>query len=322
MTPSPTESLSLPFEHLYAGKVREIYRLPQAESAVPGVALIASDRISAFDVIMPTPIPLKGELLTRIAMHWFAFIESRDLASTHLLARNTSETATMLIDLGLDPTTANAIAPRTTLGRSCEVVPVECVVRGYLDGSGWKEYLQSSAVCGVPLPSGLQRGSKLPDPIFTPATKAQFGEHDENISFDQACNLVGEDVMRTLRENSINIYTQAHEHAASRGVILADTKFEFGFPLDHEGERVGDEPIIVDEALTPDSSRYWPAETWSPGGAQSSFDKQFLRDYLESLTANGDWDKQDPGPELPADVVSGTFERYERALQLLFDSIS
>lgn len=208
------------------------------------------------------------------------------------------------------------------IGRHCEVIQVECVVRGYLDGSGWKEYQQTGAICGVALPKGLQRGSRLPDPIFTPATKADIGEHDENIDFARACEIAGQGVMEYLRERSMAIYAAAHAYAANRGVILADTKFEFGFPLHADGRRASEIPIVVDEVLTPDSSRYWPMDSWKPGGEQVSYDKQFVRDYLQQLVDDGVWDKaagpNGYGPELPDDVVIGTLSRYREALDRLF----
>jgi phosphoribosylaminoimidazole-succinocarboxamide synthase len=209
------------------------------------------------------------------------------------------------------------LSGRVTVGRECQVIPVECVVRGYLEGSGWKEYQQTGEVCGVRLPKGLRQCDKLPEPIFTPATKAAVG-HDENVSFDRAAEMLGNtglETMSVLRDTSLAIYKAAAEHALSRGIIIADTKFEFGIPMDDLARqgRAWVQPILIDEALTPDSSRFWPADTYQPGRAQKSFDKQFLREYLEELVAAGKWDKTPPGPELPASVVEGTLARYREA---------
>lgn len=279
---------------------------------------MASDRLSAFDVVMRTPIPGKGRILTDMSRRWFEFIASKGLAETHVMSFNAHD----LLGYGLTPSDCEELEGRVCIGRRCEVVPVECVVRGYLDGSGWKEYRESQSVCGVALPSGLQRGSRLPEPIFTPATKAELGEHDENIDFERACSVAGTEVMEHLQETSLRIYSAAHEYAAQRGVILADTKFEFGYPVTPEGTRESETPIVVDEVLTPDSSRYWPADTWKPGGEQVSYDKQFVRDYLQELTDRGEWDKtagaDGLGPELPERVVNGTLKRYREAMERLF----
>ena len=278
---------------------------------------VASDRVSAFDVIMPTPIRGKGRILTEIATWWFKFLERRKIVETHLLS-------TQVEDLPPDAASPEAreyLKGRMTIGRACSVVPIECVVRGYLEGSGWKEYQQTGSVCGVTLPKGLRQCDRLPEPIFTPATKAAVG-HDENISFDQAADLVGLETASTLRELSLAIYSAAAEHARSRGIIIADTKFEFGIPIDEAGKqgRVWSQPILIDEALTPDSSRFWPADTYQPGRAQKSFDKQFLREYLEELVRDGKWNKQPPGPELPEPVVEGTLGRYREARDRLIQT--
>ena len=278
---------------------------------------VASDRVSAFDVIMPTPIRGKGRILTEIATWWFKFLERRKIVETHLLS-------TQVEDLPPDAASPEAreyLKGRMTIGRACSVVPIECVVRGYLEGSGWKEYQQTGSVCGVTLPKGLRQCDRLPEPIFTPATKAAVG-HDENISFDQAADLVGLETASTLRELSLAIYSAAAEHARSRGIIIADTKFEFGIPIDEAGKqgRVWSQPILIDEALTPDSSRFWPADTYQPGRAQKSFDKQFLREYLEELVRDGKWNKQPPGPELPEPVVEGTLGRSREARDRLIQT--
>ncbi|MEM1166464.1 MAG: phosphoribosylaminoimidazolesuccinocarboxamide synthase [Planctomycetota bacterium] len=312
----PVLRTELPFPGRREGKVRDVYQLPGA--AVPSTLLIASDRLSAFDVVLPTPIPGKGVLLTTLSNRWFDLIEAHGLCPIHRLHTSTAETEAALHAGGLDAAHAAALAPRTTIVRSCRIIPIECVARGYLDGSGWAEYQANAAVCGVPLPPGLERGSRLPEPIFTPATKAEQGAHDENITFDRAADHVGLDLMRTLRERTLATYTAAHAHAADRGLVLADTKFEFGFPLDADGEPTSADPILADEVLTPDSSRYWPRDQWRPGGPQQSFDKQFVRDHLQALVDQGAWDKSHPGPELPSDVVEGTRARYARAIELLF----
>lgn len=306
----------LPFPNRREGKVRDLYDLPPAAPGQPPrVLIVASDRISAFDVVMPTPIPGKGAILTDIAARWFRFIEQRSLAATHVLSTSAADVP------GLDDRQREQIAGRCTIARRCRVIPIECVVRGYLAGSGWVDYQASGAVCGVALPRGLKRGDRLMDalggPIFTPATKEERGRHDENISYERACELVGEPLMRYLRDASIAIYSAAHEYALQRGLILADTKFEFGFPVDAQGHP-SHQPILIDEALTPDSSRYWPADGWAPGREQPSFDKQFLREHLLTLVEKGEWDKTPPAPALPEHIVRGTLDRYDEARRLLF----
>lgn len=303
----------LPLPNRRQGKVRDIYELPEDRGGPPGggLLIVASDRISAFDVVMPTPIVGKGRLLTDISTRWFGFIRERGLAPIHLVSTSAAGIS------GLTAEQAASLEGRSMIARRCKVVPIECVVRGYLDGSGWVDYQSSGSVCGVALPKGLRRGDRLPEPIFTPATKEEMGAHDQNIDFESACVSVGRGVMERLRATSLAIYSAAHEYAATRGVILADTKFEFGFPLDARGN-AGTEPMLIDEVLTPDSSRYWDAALWSPGKEQASFDKQFLREYLNGLVAKGAWNKQSPGPSLPEDVVAGTRARYEEALTRLF----
>jgi phosphoribosylaminoimidazole-succinocarboxamide synthase len=264
--------------HVASGKVREIYALDDAR-----LLLVASDRISTFDVVLPTEIPDKGRVLTGLSGFWFA--RTSAIVPNHLLG---------LRDDG-----------RSTECRRLEMLPVECVIRGYLAGSGWKDYLASGEVCGHRLPPGLAESEQLPEPIFTPATKAQTG-HDENIDRAAAVALVGEQRYDEVEALSLTLYRHASEHAAARGIILADTKLEFG--IDEQGRLV-----LADEAFTPDSSRFWPADEYAPGGPQPSFDKQFVRDYCESLG----WDKTYPGPELPADVVTGTRARYVEAFEQL-----
>ncbi len=271
------------------GKVRDIYDLGDT------LLLVSTDRISAFDWICPTGIPDKGRVLTQISNFWFDRLKEPN----HLL-----ETDVNRIDLpvGVD---RGSLAGRTILVRKTEVVPVECVVRGYLVGSGWKDYQRTGAVCGVQLPAGLKECDKLPEPIFTPATKAQVGEHDENILFEQMIEICGPEKAEQLRRRSIDIYLRACEHAASRGIIIADTKFEFG--------QVDDELILIDEVLTPDSSRFWPADQYQPGQAQPSFDKQFVRDHLSGTG----WDKNSEPPALPDDVVTKTRAKYIEAYERL-----
>jgi phosphoribosylaminoimidazole-succinocarboxamide synthase len=264
--------------HVASGKVREIYALDDER-----LLLVASDRISTFDVVLPTEIPDKGRVLTGLSAYWFA--RTRDIVDNHLLA---------LRDDG-----------RSSECRRLEMLPIECVVRGYLTGSGWKDYRATGEVCGHALPEGLRESDRLPEPIFTPATKAQAG-HDENITREQAAEIVGRGRLEEVERVSLALYRFGAAHAEARGIILADTKFELG--LDGDGTLV-----LADEALTPDSSRFWPADQYEPGRAQASFDKQFVRDYCESVG----WDKTDPGPELPGDVVVGTRARYVEAFERL-----
>jgi phosphoribosylaminoimidazole-succinocarboxamide synthase len=304
--------LNLPL--IRRGKVRDVYKLPDGPEG-GRLLMVASDRISAFDVVMPTPITGKGRLLTEIATWWFGFIQKHRLAETHLLSTRVADIpADALGPGGHHGATARYLEGRVTIGRECRVIPVECVVRGYLEGSGWKEYQQTGEVCGVRLPRGLRQCDRLPEPIFTPATKAAVG-HDENISFDRAAEIVGLETIAVLRDLSLAIYKAAAEHALGRGIIIADTKFEFGIAMDDLSRqgRAWVQPILIDEALTPDSSRFWPADDYQPGRAQKSFDKQFLREYLEDLVAAGKWNKTPPGPDLPASVVEGTLARYREA---------
>lgn len=312
-----TSSLALPDRR--AGKVRDTYTLPA--SGDPGtpehagrILMIASDRISAFDVVMPSPIPGKGVVLTQIAAFWLRWIEAAGLCRTHLLSTDAADIPDTAFGPGATPRAD--LLGRVTIGRRCRVVPIECVVRGYLEGSGWKDYQQTGRVCGVELPAGLRQCDRLPEPVFTPATKAEEG-HDENISFETAAETAGADLMRWLRERSLAIYAAAAAHALERGIIIADTKFEFGIPIGPDGAPTDEEPILIDEALTPDSSRFWPADRYEPGHAQPSYDKQFVREYLESLVKAGAWDKTPPGPELPAEVIEGTLARYREAADRL-----
>ncbi|MGV3772410.1 MAG: phosphoribosylaminoimidazolesuccinocarboxamide synthase [Verrucomicrobiales bacterium] len=275
---------------LKSGKVREIFDLGDS------FLFVASDRISAFDCVMPNGIPRKGEVLTQISHFWFDQTEA--LVPNHRLAK-TGEP----LPARLQPFAAQ-LEKRSMIVKKAQPLAIECVVRGYLAGSGWKEYQKSRTVCGIPLPSGLQESSELPEPIFTPATKAETG-HDENIDFEQASRIVGRDIAAKARDLSLAIYKMAREYARKRGIIIADTKFEFGI---FDGEL-----ILIDEALTPDSSRFWPADQYQPGRSQPSFDKQFVRDYLETL----DWDKTPPAPALPPEVVQRTQEKYLEAFRIL-----
>jgi len=317
--PAPTH-FTLPLPLLRRGKVRDVYELPAgtvgSDREAGQLLLVASDRISAFDVVMPTPIVGKGQVLTAMSAFWFDFIAGKGICETHMLSTNLADLPLSVLPAGHEA--RQWLAGRMTIGKRCDVVPIECVVRGYLEGSGWKEYQQTGSVCGVALPPGLLQCDKLPEPIFTPASKAQSG-HDENITFDQACQVAGAETMYTLRDISLAIYAAAAKHADARGIIIADTKFEFGLP---EGAwaksgRIFTQPMLIDEVLTPDSSRFWPKASYQPGGPQASYDKQYLREYLETLTNAGTWDKTPPGPELPAAVVAATLAKYREALALL-----
>ena len=320
-TPSPLPAngallhsdLSLP--GLRRGKVRDIYDLPPDAKGWPRLLIVASDRISAFDVVMPTPIAGKGRLLTALSTFWLRLIESKGLCATHLISGDVAQVpAAAFATAG---TSQADLAGRIMIVRKTRVIPIECVARGYVEGSGWKEYQATGAICGVKLPASLTQCQKLPEPIFTPATKEELGKHDENVTFERACAIAGREVMETLRSTTLAIYAAAAAHALARGVIIADTKFEFGLPVNAAGEPTGEPPILIDEALTPDSSRFWPLDSYAPGKSQKSYDKQYLREYLESLVAKGSWGKQAPGPELPPEVVDATLGKYREAMQLL-----
>jgi phosphoribosylaminoimidazole-succinocarboxamide synthase len=274
------------------GKVRDVYAVDDER-----LLIVATDRISAFDCVLPTPIERKGEVLTALSEFWFEKLGH--VVANHLLTSNVDEMPEAV------RRHSQTLAGRSMLVRRAEVFPVECVVRGYLVGSGWKDYLRTGEVCGHKLASGLRESEELPQPLFTPSTKAEEG-HDENISEDQVRSMVGQDVTTLLRDTSLRLYSEARDYARSRGIIIADTKFEFG--LDKNGEL-----LLVDEVLTPDSSRFWPAEAYEPGRSQPSFDKQFVRDYLETLA----WDKKPPAPPIPSDVASATTARYLEAYRLL-----
>jgi phosphoribosylaminoimidazole-succinocarboxamide synthase len=285
----PIEGLKL----VKQGKVRDMYETAE------GIIMVASDRISAYDVVLPTPIPFKGAVLAGLSAFWFN--RTTDIIPNHLLATNPDD---------FPPEAkqhADFLRGRAMLVRPAEVVPIECVARGYLSGSGWKEYKASQSVCGIRLPKGLEESDRLPEPIFTPATKAVQG-HDENISFDRACEIAGHDVMERLRSSTLDLYSFAAELARAKGIIIADTKFEFGV--------IDGDIVLIDEALTPDSSRFWPAEGYQPGGPQPSFDKQFVRDWLD---AQG-WDHSPPGPDLPDDVAEQTRAKYVEAYEAITGS--
>jgi phosphoribosylaminoimidazole-succinocarboxamide synthase len=266
---------------LSSGKVREIYEWED------DLLMVASDRISTYDVVMPTPIPDKGKVLNRMSVFWFGL--TGDIVPNHFISEDVPE----------------EVAERAMRVRRLDMYPVECVVRGYLSGSGWKEYRESGAICGIELPGGLVESDQLPEPIFTPSTKAEIGDHDENVDFDRAAEIVGDQaLMEELRRISIEVYKRGSQHAAQRGIILADTKFEFG-------RHAGAEIVLGDEVLTPDSSRFWPAASYQPGATPPSFDKQFVRDWA---TETG-WAKKPPAPELPADVVEQTRAKYVEAYE-------
>lgn len=270
------------------GKVRDIYDLGDK------LLIVATDRLSAFDVILPTPIPDKGRVLTQLSLFWFDLL--KDVIPNHVLSATEFPAP---FDKFRD-----VLAGRSMLVRKTKPLPIECVVRGYVSGSGWKDYRTTGKICGIPLPNGLLESGRLPEPIFTPATKAVSG-HDENIPFEQTEKMIGKELAEKVRAVSLELYQRASAHAEPRGIIVADTKFEFGL--------LNDELIWIDEALTPDSSRFWPAAQYSPGGPQASFDKQFVRDYLERMR----WPKTPPGPELPPEVVDATREKYREAYRIL-----
>ena len=277
-------------ERFSRGKVRDVYRLGDQ------LLIVATDRLSAFDVILPTGIPDKGRVLTQMSIFWFELL--REVTETHFITADVDAYPAVLRPF------RSQLEGRSMLVKRAEMAPIECVARGYLAGSGWKEYRASGTVCGIPLPKGLQESSKLPAPIFTPSTKAQTG-HDENISFERMAGVVGDNTARQLQDLTLAIYTHAASYAEKRGIIIADTKFEFGF--------IHGKLVLGDEVLTPDSSRFWPLDAYKPGQAQNSYDKQYVRDYLEALR----WNKQPPAPALPPAVVQRTSEKYREAYRLL-----
>lgn len=288
MAPSVVMETNIPGMTPKRGKVRDLYDFGDR------LLLVSSDRISAYDWVLPNGIPFKGKVLNQMAAFWFEKLG----VENHIL---TTDVSKMDLPEGTDQ---DLFAGRSTMGKKCEVIPIECVVRGYLSGSGWKEYQRSRTVCGIELPEGLQESAQLEEPIFTPATKAEEG-HDENISFEKMAEIIGRELAETLREKSIEIFQQGAEFARSKGIIIADTKFEFG--------RVDDQLILIDEVLTPDSSRFWPVDQYEPGKGQPSYDKQFVRDWLSTT----DWDKNSPPPELPDEIVRKTQEKYLEAFERL-----
>lgn len=283
------------------GKVRDLYDVTLA-SGEQALLIIATDRISAFDVVMQNGLPGKGIVLTQISKFWFEHFA--DTVPHHLISTDVADVP------GLSDVQRESLAGRIMLCRKTEVVPIECIARGYITGSGWKDYQRSGEVCGITLPEGLKNSDRLAEPLFTPSTKAVDG-HDENISFAQGAEEVGEELMHWLGDKTLALYSSARDYAASRGIILADTKFEFG-QLNGTGE-----PILIDEIFTPDSSRFWPANDWQPGREQASFDKQIVRNYLETVVASGEWDKTSPGPALPDEVIERSIARYLEAYHLL-----
>lgn len=286
------ESKLSSLERLNQGKVRDIYAIDDQH-----MLIVASDRLSAFDVVLPDPIPDKGRVLTQISNFWFQ--RTGKIVANHL----TGIDARDVVDNDVD---REQVSDRAVVVKKLKPLPLEAIVRGYIIGSGWKEYQKTGAVCGIALPKNLQMADKLPEAIFTPSTKAEVGAHDENISFEKMADLVGKELAEKVRDASLELYTYAADYARKKNIIIADTKFEFG--LDDNGELV-----LIDEALTPDSSRFWPADTYQPGQSPASFDKQYVRDYLETL----DWNKKPPAPNLPEEVIHNTTEKYREALNLL-----
>lgn len=297
----------LPLPGRRQGKVRDIYDM-KTTSGEDALLIIATDRISAFDVVMSNPVPQKGSVLTQVSKFWFDMVADKLGAQMdhHLLSTDPADIA------GITDEQRESLKGRIMIGRKAKVLRVECIVRGYLAGSGWKEYQKSQTVCGLELPAGLKQCDKLPKPLYTPSTKEDVG-HDENISFEQSCDIVGQEMGEKLRDLSLSIYTMARDYAAERGIIIADTKFEFGLPV--EGDSTT--PILIDEVLTMDSSRFWPMDDYEAGRDQASFDKQYVRNYLQELVDEGKWDKTPPGPTLPDEVVRNTLAKYVEAYRLL-----
>ena len=292
---------NLPLPNRRQGKVRDLYDVEMPDGG-QALLIVATDRVSAFDVVLANGPAGKGVVLTQISKFWFDRFGGD--FNHHLISTDAADVP------GLDAAEREQIAGRSMLCRKARVLPVECIARGHLAGSGWKDYQRSGQVCGIDLPPGLRNGDRLPEPLFTPSTKADTG-HDENISFDQGAAIVGRDTMQWLQDATLRLYGLAREHAFARGIVLADTKFEFGVL------REGETPILVDEIFTPDSSRFWPADQWRPGEEQPSFDKQYVREHLETLVAAGGWDKTPPGPALPEDVLANTMSRYLEAYRRL-----
>ena len=295
---------NLDFPNKRRGKVRDLYELT-LENGAEALLIVATDRVSAFDVVMANGLPGKGVLLTQISKFWFEMFSGE--LDHHLISTDVADVP------GLDAAQRTALEGRIMLCRKTTVVPIECIARGYITGSGWKDYQATGSVCGIPLPPGLRNSDRLEEPLFTPSTKADTG-HDENISFEQGVDIVGRERMEWLGEKTLHLYGRARDYALERGIILADTKFEFGTRPD------ADEPLLIDEIFTPDSSRFWPADRWQPGGEQPSFDKQVVRNYLETVVSAGEWDKTPPGPRLPDEVVERSVARYQEAYERLTGS--
>jgi phosphoribosylaminoimidazole-succinocarboxamide synthase len=297
-----TTTLVLPNRR--TGKVRDLYDTTLPDGS-PGILIVATDRISAFDVVMSNGLPGKGIVLTQLSRFWFDRFAAT--VKHHLVSTDVADV------VGLTDAERTLLAGRIMLCRKVDVIPLECIARGYLTGSGWRDYQKTGSLCGIALPKGLRNGDRLPEPLFTPSTKATSG-HDENITFDDGVAIVGADLMHWLKNTTLDLYRRASAYALERGIILADTKFEFG------QHALDEQPLLIDEIFTPDSSRFWPADRWRPGAEQASFDKQYVRDYLESLVTGGQWNKTPPGPTLPDDVVRNTMARYREAYERLTGS--
>lgn len=276
---------------IHRGKVRDLYAFEDL------ILMVATDRLSAFDVVFPDPVPDKGRILTSLSVFWFRMLEK--LVPNHIVETDVAKFPPALVRY------SDVLKDRSMLVKKAEPLAIECIVRGYITGSGWKDYLRTGSVCGIRLPEGLRESERLPEPIFTPSTKADVGLHDENISLENAAEVVGRDTLERVSTVSLEIYKTASEYALSRGIIIADTKFEFGF--------IGSDLCLIDEVLTPDSSRFWPVDSYEPGRPQQSFDKQFVRDYLESIK----WDKKPPAPKLPEEIITKTRQRYLDAYRRL-----
>ncbi|MCZ6502033.1 MAG: phosphoribosylaminoimidazolesuccinocarboxamide synthase [Gammaproteobacteria bacterium] len=309
-----TEALmttDLPLPNKRTGKVRDLYdlTLPNGDD---GILIVATDRVSVFDVVLENGIPDKGVMLTKISKFWFEFFDGK--FRHHLVSTDPGDIT------GLDADQKASLSGRIMICRRSSVVPIECIVRGYLTGSGYKDYQKTGSVCGIELPLGLVNSDRIEEPIFTPSTKAEEG-HDENISFEESCNVAGRELMEKIRDMSLSIFIQGRDYALERGIIIADTKFEFGLEGSPErkngADLVSEEPVLIDEVLTPDSSRFWPADEWQPGREQNSFDKQYVRNYTMGLVDKGQWNKEYPGPALPDDVIDNTYQRYEEAYNRL-----
>lgn len=300
--PSAVMETRLPLQGARRGKVRDLYECPLPDGS-DGLLIVATDRVSAFDVVLETGVPGKGVVLTQLSRFWFD--KFADQVAHHLVSCDPQDIP------GISEQDRASLIGRIMLCRKTRVLPVECVARGYITGSGYKDYVRSGSVCGIPLPQGLVNSDRLEEPLFTPSTKAETG-HDENISQQEAAKTLGDEMATRLAALTLDLYAAGRDHARERGIILADTKFEFGVLED-----APDEPILIDEVFTPDSSRFWPADDWQPGREQESFDKQYVRNHLETLVSADKWDKTPPGPPLPEDVVQNTLDRYLEAYRRL-----